>query len=217
MSISTSSGNYLRVAKSYGGVNKFTVAMWVYPNTSGAGLMAGMWETNTWQWFFSRQSNNWLSFGVRDSWYKTYDFPTGAYWAQVPTQTWTHLVLTFNPAVETGADALRAYVNAYFAGSLPMNDGVNSVLNNVSGSFGLGGSENQAGGTFDGRIAEFATWTERISDAEIVSLYKGFSPRLIRNPDCYIPLVRNVQDRTTGYAITTVGSPTVQDHPRIYL
>lgn len=215
MSLETSTGNYLRVAKSYGGSSQFTVACWVYPNASGGGMFAGMWETGALVWFIARTSSNNLSMGIFDTWYATYDFGTGAYWTAIPTTTWTHIAMVYNPSDSTAS--LRAYVNGYDSGGRHVNNRPTGSLNNVSGSFGIGGSQNQTGGIFNGRIAEFATWTRALTGAEVNSLYRGFSPQLIRDPDCYVPVVRDAKDLAGGYAITTVGSPAVQNHPRVYV
>lgn len=214
MATGTASGNYFQIAKSYNGASRFTVACWVYPNASGVAWFAGMWETGALQWLIAKTSTNNFSINIFDTWYATYDFPSGAYWTLIPTGAWTHVAMVYDPSDAT--TQLRAFVNGYDSGGRTVNNKPVGSLNNVSGSFGIGGS--QAGGSpFDGRIAEFATWTQALTAAQINSLYKGFSPKKISRPDCYIPFVRNAQDETNKYAITTVGSPSIQNHPRIYL
>lgn len=71
---------------------------------------------------------------------------------------------------------------------------------------------------FNGYVAECALWNTALTDAEIESLAKGFSPRRIRPQSLvfYAPLLRNLQDLRQGLALTAVNSPTVASHPRVY-
>ena len=80
------------------------------------------------------------------------------------------------------------------------------IFNNVYGQF------------LSGTISEAAIWSVALTDAEIASLAKGFSPRRIRPQSLvfYAPLLRNLQDLRKGLALTAVNSPTVANHPRVY-
>lgn len=212
MAIETTASNYLNVNRNYSAATRLTVAMWVYPNVTGATKFAGLWNSapNDLQWFIGRTVNDTISIGIYDSWYATQDFGI-AWFTEIPTTQWTHLVMVYDPSDST--TSLRIYRNGYNSGGRHVNDRPNGSLKNVSGNFGIGKTD----ASFDGRIAEFATWTRALTAAEADSLYKGFSPRKIPTPDCYIPLVRDSQDQRGGYAITTTGSPAVFSHPRVYL
>lgn len=89
--------------------------------------------------------------------------------------------------------------------------GTNAIYVGVRNSNGLGFF---AGGA----IADVAVWNVALTDAEIASLAKGFSPRRIRPQSLvfYAPLLRNLQDLRRGLALTAVNSPTVANHPRVY-
>jgi hypothetical protein len=67
-------------------------------------------------------------------------------------------------------------------------------------------------------IAEVCIWSVVLTDDEIVSLAKGFSPRKVRPQSIrfYSPLVRELQDLRNGLSITNGNSATVATHPRIY-
>ena len=71
---------------------------------------------------------------------------------------------------------------------------------------------------FDGGVAEVATYSDVLTDADILSMSKGISPELIR-PDILTSYWKNVRDETTPYfgeyALTLVGSPTIETHPSI--
>lgn len=75
---------------------------------------------------------------------------------------------------------------------------------------------------FSGRIAEAAIWNVALSDEDIASLAKGFSPCLIRPQSlvAYWPLFGNGSpepDRWKNrYDLTLTNGPTKADHPRIY-
>lgn len=71
---------------------------------------------------------------------------------------------------------------------------------------------------FPGNVAEIAVWNVTLTDDEIASLAKGFSPRRIRPQSLvfYAPLIREIQDLRKGLALTAVNSPTVSAHPRVY-
>jgi hypothetical protein len=71
---------------------------------------------------------------------------------------------------------------------------------------------------FDGKLADIAVWDVALTDAEIVSLAKGFKPYRIRPQSLrtYVPLIRNLQDVRGVVSLTANNGPTVADHPRVY-
>lgn len=75
-----------------------------------------------------------------------------------------------------------------------------------------------AGDPMVGAIAEVAIWNAALTDSEVASLAKGFSPRLIRPQSLvrYRPFIREVICIKSGAALTTTGTPTVFNHPRVY-
>jgi hypothetical protein len=70
----------------------------------------------------------------------------------------------------------------------------------------------------DGQLAEIAIWNVALTDAEAVSLAKGFKPTRIRPQSLvfYAPLIRTLQDTRGGRVITNNNSATVAAHPRVY-
>jgi hypothetical protein len=67
-------------------------------------------------------------------------------------------------------------------------------------------------------IACCAAWSEALTDDEITSMFRGFSPRRIRPASrvLYAPLIRTVQDiGKNGITLTDTGT-TVAVHPRSY-
>ena len=69
-----------------------------------------------------------------------------------------------------------------------------------------------------GDIAEVAVWNGVLTDADAVTLTKGFSPRLVQpqNLVAHWKLIRGLNDNIGGYNLTATGT-TVSDHPRIIL
>lgn len=69
-----------------------------------------------------------------------------------------------------------------------------------------------------GTIAEAGVWSVELSAAEIASLAKGLSPRLVRPQSLvfYAPLIRDLVDVRGGLAITNNNGATVANHPRVY-
>jgi hypothetical protein len=69
-----------------------------------------------------------------------------------------------------------------------------------------------------GGVAECAIWNVALNEDEIVALSKGMSANRIRPQSLvfYLPGIRNVIDLKKETAITSVGSPGVIAHPRIY-
>ena len=207
MARGTSSGNYYTVAKTYSGATAFSAAAWIYYSTSTDGSIAGLWEDagTVQQWLLFKNSSNQAVIAISDG--------SGGSRVRVVTagtftqNAWQHIALTYSTS-----DLLRCFVNGSQVGTATV---IGTGLSTHSASFGIGAR--QAGNSpFAGRVAELATWTVRLTADQIASLNKGFAPPKVLKPDCYIPLVRDVGDLTNKYAITTVGTPTVENHPRIY-
>lgn len=205
MARGTSSGNYYTVAKSYSGATEFSAAAWIYYSTDSNGTIAGLWEDGGGlrQWLLYKNSSNQGLFAIVDSVSSLRVITAGS----LSKNAWQHVALTFS-----SSDVLRGYVNGSEVGTSVVNGG----LDTETDPFGIGARQagNQA---FVGRIAEVATWTKQLTAAQVASLADGFAPPKVLKPDCYIPMVRNVVDLANKYTITTAGTPTVENHPRIYV
>lgn len=75
------------------------------------------------------------------------------------------------------------------------------------------------GAWFNGRIAEVGIWSAALTQAEIASLAKGISPKLVRPSSLvfYAPLIRNLADEKGGASITNTGATAGAAHTRVYL
>lgn len=198
-----SGGNYYTVAKSYSGASAFSAAAWIYYTAAADTTVAGLWEGagTQLQWLLSKNSSNQSVVAIYDS---NVRFVAAG---SLSTSAWQHIALTFSTT-----DGLRSFINGSQVGTAGVSGG---NLASRTASFGIGAR--QAGSEqWSGQIAELATWTARLTAAQIASLAKGFAPPKVLKPDCYIPMVRNVVDLANKYTITTVGTPTVENHPRIY-
>lgn len=69
-----------------------------------------------------------------------------------------------------------------------------------------------------GSLAEVGIWTVELTAAEIASLARGVSCRLVRPQSLvfYAPLVRDLVDEMRGLTITNNNTATQNDHPRVY-
>ena len=70
-----------------------------------------------------------------------------------------------------------------------------------------------------GSIAEAAIWSAALTDDEILSLAKGFTPDQIRPQSLvfYAPLIRELQDLRGGLTITNNNGANVSNHPRVII
>jgi hypothetical protein len=68
---------------------------------------------------------------------------------------------------------------------------------------------------WDGRLCEFAVWTDLLSNAELLAYTRGVSPLLIRPSALveYIPMLRN--NGSAKLAAPSVTGTAVQNHPRV--
>lgn len=206
MSAGTASGKYFTVPRTYSGATAFSVAAWINWSATGSGTVAGLWEDSgtVHQWVVIKDTNAKTTMATQNP---NYYIVTSANDA-LTADTWTHLCLLFSTSA-----TCKSYINGTEVGTAANTN--SSGLSTRSASFGLGAR--QAGNSpFAGSIAEFATWTRRLTTDEVSSLAKGFKPSRVPRPDVYIPAIRSVKDFTGNYAITTVGSPTVESHPRVY-
>lgn len=205
MAVGTSSGNYYTVNRQYNGATSLSAAAWIYYSTSGNYTIAGLWEggtPNRLQWLVSVNSSNQAVIAVNE----ISEGIRVVIGGTVSRNAWQHIALTYSTS-----DGIRGYLNGSQVGSTTAGGALKTETDN----FGLGAR--QAGTEpFPGSIAEFATWTARLTADQIASLADGFAPPRVLKPDCYIPMVRDVSDLANKYTITTVGSPTVENHPRIY-
>ena len=127
------------------------------------------------------------------------------------TNAWNHCC-----GVVASSTSRFSYLNGYTA-----NRGSSSasstpqLLDRVSIGLWFG---NSAAGFLIGGICECALWNVALNESEVVSLSKGISANKIRPQSLvfYFPGIREVIDLKDSSAITSVGTPGVIAHPRIY-
>lgn len=127
----------------------------------------------------------------------------------ITTNVWQNVI-----GVEVASNNRAVYVDATIKATNTDSKtpiGVNEIYIGARNRSGVGSYH-------DGLISEATIWNAALTDAEIASLAKGFSPRRIRPQSLvfYAPLLRNLQDLRQGLALTAVNSPTVASHPRVY-
>jgi hypothetical protein len=196
-----SASNYFSVARNYN-ILEFSASAWIYPGATGTQrAIAGMWQDlNTYyQWYMYVGSDNKVAFITRDS------INRDVIGVIVSANTWSHVAL-----VKTSTN-MYGYVNGTRYGPVATT----TAMASHPSSFGIGARQN---GTLpsNGSVAELATWTRSLSDAEVASLADGFKASRIPTPDIYIPLVRDATDIRNSYTVTKTGSPSVENHPRVY-
>lgn len=125
----------------------------------------------------------------------------------VSANTWTHCC-----AVEAASNSRTLYTNGT-AGSTNTASGTPSGVSNV-----YIGSDGPNSNRLTGQVADVGIWDVALTAAEITSLSKGVSCRLIRPQSLvfYAPLIRDLVDVRGARTITNNGTATVSDHPRIY-
>jgi hypothetical protein len=115
----------------------------------------------------------------------------------------------------TSSTNKQAFLNGV-GGTIDTTDltptGINELLIGARRFFG-----SSVGLYFNGSIAEAAIWNAALTDDEILSLAKGFTPDQIRpqNLVFYAPLIRELQDLRGGLTITNNNGATVSNHPRV--
>jgi hypothetical protein len=203
MAYETSSGNYFTYTRNYN-ISEFTAAIWIYPTSAVDTTPCGLWEGagTQLQWLIQRNSTGTLTVAVHVNVPAvTIANSTGT----TALDTWSHVAL-----VKTSSN-IQCYINGSLDGQASISG---SMLSRTVAS-GIGAR--QAGTQpFIGKLGEFATWTRALSAAEMASLADGFKPPRIPTPDIYYPLVREKTDIRNNYTLTTVGSPSVATHTRVY-
>lgn len=130
------------------------------------------------------------------------------------TSTWHHAAATFG---NNAPEVRNAYIDGGSKGSdtaLATDPG--ALTRTSVGYKALGIAYNLVG-----KQAEAAIWNVILTDAEIALLAKPVCPLVIRpeNLVAYWPLIGNCSpeiDVVGGVNVTAVGTPTKQDHPKIF-
>lgn len=139
------------------------------------------------------------------------------------TSTWNHAAGVFTSSLRT------AYLNGGSSGTnsttVTAPAGLTDPFVNMNQSVTIPGAPSgHDASNEEVRMAEAAIWNTELTTAEITSLSKGFSPRLIQ-PNYlffYAPLIRTAGSSIfeangismTAYNFGTVFTPTTQNHPR---
>ena len=121
---------------------------------------------------------------------------------------WSHALGVF-----AASNDRRVYLNGTGKGT-----GTNSITPSGINRIGVGFLYRQTPTSYmSGDIAEVALWNIALTDAEAVSLAKGFSPLLIRPSNlvgCW-PLIRGLNDKIANNTLTATGT-TVANHPGVF-
>lgn len=146
------------------------------------------------------QANSWSLSG----------YHTGVATAASSHDTWQHAA-----GVWATNSSRSAYLNG---GSKGTDTNANAQSSGVANQLNIGVSIFT--GTDDfflGYGADYAIWNAALTDAEVLSLSKGYSPLLVRPQSLvfYLPGVRNKQDVRKGITLTEAGTVGVIAHPRI--
>lgn len=125
------------------------------------------------------------------------------------TDTWQHAAGVF-----ASATSRAAYLNGGNKGT-----SATSRVPAVLGETFIG--RGSSGGAFymEGMIAEVGIWNVALTDADVASLAKGYSPLLIRPEGLvtYVPLIRdNDKDLIGGLSFSVNGTPEVSTHTRVF-
>jgi hypothetical protein len=124
--------------------------------------------------------------------------------------TWQHACGVFESSTSRSVFLNGGSKNSSSASVIPLLvDKINIGVYRQSGSSGFD--------SMRGSLAEIGIWSAALTDDEVASLAKGFTPDQIRPQSlvAYLPLVRTNQD-IKGNSWTTAGTLTVADHPRVY-
>jgi len=126
----------------------------------------------------------------------------------VTTGQWYHACAVFTTTTSR---------DIYLDGVSPVNNTTSQTPTSINTSYL--GTINAGSFPHDGQLAEVAVWNVALSAAEIASLSKGFSPRLVRRESlkAYWPLIGRVSpepDLCGVYPLTLTGTANA-DHPRI--
>jgi hypothetical protein len=135
--------------------------------------------------------------------------------ASATLNTWFHAAAVF-----AAANSRASFINGGNKGTEATSrspTGIDRMLIGVEGESGGVATPWAPAGTGD--IAEIGIWNVALTDAEVLTLSKGFSPLLVRPQNLvhYMPLVRGLIDRRGGKTLTMTGSLTISDHPKIIM
>ena len=124
---------------------------------------------------------------------------------------WHHVLVTYDSSSTTNDPAI--YIDGVAQTVTENSTPAGTVVDNTSG-YVIGNRGNDSARTWDGYLAEFATWDRILSAEEIAALANGISPLFMRSQLLsYVPIIREVVDfRQINPTVT--GTTTV-DHPRI--
>lgn len=153
-------------------------------------------------WLFAKRANsNEILVFVRSGGNPQVTFTTPA----ISVNEWVHLML-----VSPSNTSRTLYIN----GGTPTTGTANVTPTATSLSVFISRSD----APILGYAAECAVWNEALTVSQVESLARGMSPSIVQpdNLAYYAPLIRSINDIVGGQTITTLGSPTVVDHPRIY-
>jgi hypothetical protein len=132
--------------------------------------------------------------------------------ASAPVNQWCHAAGVFS-----STNSRTVYLNGVVA---PTNTVAISADTNRFNRLNLGGRAVGANfeSVFNGELAEVAIWTVALTAPEILSLSKGFNPRLIRPNSLVIfnRLLRPQQDIRNGIVLSNTGNVLISnDHPLV--
>jgi len=183
----------------------FTVSTWLQiDNTTGDKAIVCL-ETGN-------DAQRWVLYvsGATIYWFVNQSSFTQASGGTVTANTWTHAAV-----VESAANSRVVYRNGT-AGTA--NTTSLSPANVDELNIGVDRANSILYSKLSGQIADVGIWNVALTAAEIASLAKGVSCRLIRPQSLvfYAPLVRDLVDVRGGRTITNNNTATVADHPRIY-
>tara|TARA_R110000824_G_scaffold25685_3_gene89249 strand:+ start:1057 stop:2175 length:1119 start_codon:yes stop_codon:yes gene_type:complete len=162
-----------------------TIACWIYPDTIEAGQYpyifgcskdspSGAGQVGTlFDFYLDGNNSDRLTYRVRDN---NVDETKGYAAASIPTGEWTHVAVTTNGAVAGATFYINGVADAGTfspdAGSWFGDLNTVTVDNATIGNLRYNGSSWYP---FDGKIDEFAIWTEPLNLGGIQALYKGGS------------------------------------------
>lgn len=206
----TGSGTaYLDGTLSSGFSYPFTINMWVYPVTVGAGVNILAALHNTTDDHVFRVALNGTTGRALFSAFDT-TVANAASNTSYNASQWNMIT-----GVGTSSTSRTVYLNN---GGSATNTTAKTLTTPTAWILGGNWSGGAAVPAFEGYIAEFAVWDAELTTAEIATLYTGVKAHYVRpqNLRIYTPLIRDVVDtfgRTTS--ITNIDT-TVQPHVRRY-
>ena len=132
--------------------------------------------------------------------------------------TWFHLA-----GLWIASNNMKLYVNGELDGSTTSNNNISNFADSNIFYIGTGVSSgtNIASKTWEGGLADVAAYAGELTEADILSLSKGFSPLLVR-PSALVgywplggPYAPTTIDPVGNNTLTANGGPSNEAHPRI--